>query len=154
MIPIAGIFLRIPNCSEVLLIARKRDYRIDTDQSVSQERTQFISLWLNPRTSAHALAIGEQISRGAPAPIGAINSLRHGVSEIVIGSQKYGEAVEIPWGDVKSAPWIGAAFAQTNLLRTAWMMRQGRLYMPGHTATIPIPIGTIGDIGILRPRSP
>ncbi|WP_147377745.1 hypothetical protein [Mesorhizobium waimense] len=68
-----------------------------------------------------------------------------------MGSQKYGEAIEIPWGEVRSSPWIGSAFAQTNLVRTAWLLRQGQLYMPGRKATISLPIGTIEEIGILGP---
>ncbi|RJT28940.1 hypothetical protein D3227_33190 [Mesorhizobium waimense] len=52
--------------SEVMVIARKRDRRIETLDSVADEPTQFINLWRNPVTSAHALAVGEKISRGAP----------------------------------------------------------------------------------------
>ena len=137
--------------SEVLLIARKRNSLADFDSSTTEEPTQFINLWLNPRTSAHALAVGEKISRGAPAPIGAVDYPKHGVSEIVVGSQKYGEAIEISWGEVRDAPWIGCAFAQTNLVRTAWLLRQGRLYLPGRVETLPIAMGTIDDIGILGP---
>lgn len=137
--------------SEVLIIARKRDRRIDSDDSVADEPTQFINLWRNPLTSSHALAVGEQISRRAPAPIGTVDFPRHGISEVVVGSQKYGEAIELPWGEVRSGPWIGSAFAQTNLVRTAWMLRHGRLYIPGRTATIPLPIGTIDSIGTLGP---
>ena len=123
----------------------------ETDASVAQYPTQFISLWRNPPTSAHALAVGEQISRGAGAPLGTITIPRHGISEIVVGSQKYGEAVEIPWGQVRSSPWLGAAFAQTNLTRTAWLMRQSHLYVPGLSALIPLPISTIGKIALLGP---
>ena len=137
--------------SEVLVIARKRDRSVDSDSSVANQPTEFVNLWHNPTTSAHALAVGDQISRGAPAPIGTTNAPRHGVSEILVGAKKYGETIEIPWGEVRSAPWIGCAFAQTNLVRTAWMMRQGRLYLQGRGSTIPIPIGTIGQIGILGP---
>jgi hypothetical protein len=137
--------------SEVLLIARKRNSLSDSDSSTAEEPSQFINLWLNPRTSAHALAIGEKISRGAAAPIGTADSPMHGVSEIVVGSQKYGEAIEIPWGEVRDAPWIGCAFAQTNLVRTAWALRQGRLYMPGRVEMLPIAMGTINDIGTLGP---
>lgn len=87
--------------SEVLIVARKRHRAKETDESVAQEPTQFINLWRNPRTSAHALAVGEQISRGAAAPVGRTDSLRHGISEILVGTQKYGEMVEIPWGEVR-----------------------------------------------------
>ncbi|WP_456668413.1 hypothetical protein [Bradyrhizobium sp. USDA 3240] len=137
--------------SEVMLIARKRKPKTETDAVIAAQPTQFINLWRNPRTSAHALAAGEQISRGAAAPIGTPEHPQHGVSEIVVGSEKYGETIEIPWGEVREAPWIGGAFAQTNLIRTAWMMRQGRLYFADRNDTVPFPVSKISDIGLLGP---
>jgi hypothetical protein len=137
--------------SELLLIARKRDRLSEDAESVADEPTQFINLWQNPRTSAHALAIGESISLGAPAPIGTPANIKHGISEVIIGAEKYGETLEIPWGDVREAPWIGCAFAQTSLIRTAWMMRQGRIYRPGRNQTVRVPVRRLGDIGILGP---
>jgi hypothetical protein len=137
--------------SEVLLIARKRDRLKDTDKSVADQPTQSINLWINPTSSAHALAIGEQVSRGASAPLGAAAQPRHDISEIIVGTRKYGESIEIPWGEVKTGPWLGCTFAQTNLIRTAWMLRQGRLYIPGRNQTIAIPVQRLGELGDLGP---
>jgi hypothetical protein len=83
--------------SEVLLIARKRDRRPDSAESITMQSTQFINLWRNPRTSVHSLALGEEILRGAPAPIGTLKKPNHGVSEMIVGTEKYGETLEIPW---------------------------------------------------------
>jgi autotransporter passenger strand-loop-strand repeat protein len=137
--------------SEVLLIAQKRDRLKDTDKSIADQPTQFINLWTNPTSSAHALAIAEQISRGASAPLGATTRPRHDISEIVVGTRKYGESIEIPWGEVRAGPWLGCTFAQTNLVRTAWMLRQGRLYIPGRNRTIAIPVQQLGKLGNLGP---
>jgi hypothetical protein len=136
--------------SEILFIARKRDRRRGAKELVSQQ-TQFINLWLNPKTSTHSLALGEEILRGAPAPIGTVEEPHHGIAEIIVGTEKYGEMLEIPWAQIKEGPWIGCAFAQTNLVRTAWLLKQGSVYQPGHNELIKIPIGTIGDIARLGP---
>ncbi|MFL6846451.1 MAG: hypothetical protein ACJ8ER_16410 [Allosphingosinicella sp.] len=135
--------------SEVLLIARKR--RHDRSDPTRPYATQFINLWQNPKTSAHALAVGGSIYRGAPAPIGDTQKARHSVSEVVVGNEKYGESLEIPWDQVRTGPWLGGAFAQTNLVRTAWFIRQGRLYLAGENRATAIPICPLGEVGSLGP---
>jgi hypothetical protein len=135
---------------ELLLIARKRS-AIRKDKLPVRDMTQFINLWQNPKTSAHALAVGEAILRGAPAPVGAIEKPIHGISEIVVGSDKYGEMLEIPWEDVRVGPWIGCAFAQTNLLRTAWLLKRGRFYQSGRNDTFALPVQNLKEIGTLGP---
>jgi hypothetical protein len=137
--------------SEVLLIARKRDRRASKKKPLVKHSTQFINLWRNPRTSAHSLAMGEEVLRGAPAPIGGARSVTHAIAEIVVGAEKYGETVEIPWDEVKKGPWIGCAFAQTNLIRTAWMLNSGHLYRPGRNQTVEIPIQPLKNIASLGP---
>ena len=137
--------------SEVLLIARKKDRRPKKGKAVVAHSTQFINLWRNPLTSAHSLALAEEITRGAPAPIGTTDGLRHAISEIVVGTEKYGETLEIPWSDVRTGPWIGCAFAQTNLLRTAWMLKSGQLYSPGQNQLFKIPIKPLKGIASLGP---
>ena len=137
--------------SEVLLIARKRDRLKDSDNAISDEPTRFVNLWRNPSSGTHALAIAERISLGAAAPLGTATKPEHGMSEIIVGTQKYGEVIELPWGMVRGNPWLGCAFAQTNLVRAAWTIRQGRLYFPGRNRTIPIPMRRLGDIGELGP---
>ena len=137
--------------SEVLLIARKRDRLKDSDKSVADEPTQFVNLWRNPSSSAYALAIAEQISRGAAAPLGSAIKPRHDMSELIVGTCKYGEAVELPWGAVRSDAWLGCAFAQTNLVRTAWFLRDGHLYRPGDNRVHALPVRKFGDLAILGP---
>lgn len=137
--------------SELLLIARKLDRSKESAKSIANQPTHFINLWRNPTSSAHALAIGEQISRGAPAPIGRPNTIHNGITEIAIGNRKFGESVEIPWSEVRGGPWLGCAFAQTNLLRTAWYLRQGQFYRPGRRQTISLPVQGLGNIAIFGP---
>lgn len=136
--------------SEVLIVARKK-MPARKGQPVVSPSTQFINLWRNPLTSAHSLALSEEITRGAAAPVGSVENPKHDVSEIVVGSEKYGETLEIPWSDVRTGPWIGCAFAQTNLLRTVWMLRSGQLYSPGENQLVKLPIKSLKNIASLGP---
>jgi hypothetical protein len=136
--------------SEVLIVARKRRPG-DTDAAVAGDRTQFINLWHNPGTSVQALSIGEAIARGAPAPLERNGQPFAGVSRVMIGGTQYGEAVEIPWADVRSGPWLGACFAQTELIRTVWFLRKGELFVPGRDITLSLPITALGKLGTLGP---
>lgn len=135
--------------SEVLLIARKR--RRDRKDVTAPHSTQFINLWKNPKTSAHALAVGGAVARGAPAPIRVRKKAPHGVSEILVGTEKYGETVEIGWDELRVGPWLGSAFAQTNLVRTAWFLRSGQLYSAGENKFRDIPICYLKQLGSLGP---
>jgi hypothetical protein len=136
--------------SEVLLLARKKRRVTRTSREVSA-KTQFINLWANPATSVHALAVVDAISRHGAAPIGGHGRPEHGVAEIFVGKEKFGEAIEILWDDLKAAPWIGGAFAQTNLVRASWFARHGLFYQPGQNKTPAIPITLLKNIGQLGP---
>lgn len=136
--------------SEVLLIARKRA-PTESAESLAAQPTQFISLWRNPTTSAHALALSERISKEGAAPLGTVKKPVHGVRELAIGTEKFGETVELPWGEVRDQPWVGACFAQTSLIRATWFLRFGKLYTPGRGQFAAIPICRLGDLAALGP---
>jgi hypothetical protein len=136
--------------SEVLVIARKR--RPDeTDQSVARSPTQFINLWQNPKSSAQALAVADIVARGAAAPLERDGTPHQGVSQIMVGAEKFGEMVEIPWGEVRRFPWLGSCLAQTELIRTTWFLRQGQLALPGRQNATAIPITPLGELGQIGP---
>lgn len=136
--------------SEVLIIARKRD-GLETNTDVANLPTQFINLWKNPSSSAEALAIAETVSRGASAPIERAGRPYHGISQILVGARKYGETLEIPWGEVRAAPWLGCCLAQTTLVRAVWFLRRGELVLPGRDDMSLIKVATLGSIGALGP---
>jgi hypothetical protein len=137
--------------SELLLIARKIDRTRETARSIASQPTHFINLWRNPTSSAHALAIGEQVSRRPPAPIGTVAAVRHGITELAIGNLKFGEMIEVPWGEVRAGQWLGCAYAQTDLVRTVWFLRKGQFYRPGRRNTVPLPVQRLGDVAIFGP---
>jgi hypothetical protein len=72
-------------------------------------------------------------------------------ADIMVGSSKYGEMIEIPSQEANPAQWIGTAFAHTDLVRIAWMLRQGSVSLTKGCAPVSIPMTTIGAIGLLGP---
>ena len=133
------------------MLARKKSRKTQSSQPKVAASTQFISLWKNPATTAHALAVVDSISRNGAAPLGQIKKLEHGISEVFVGREKFGEAVEVLWDEVKTGPWIGSAFAQTNLVRAAWFLRNGLIYQPGKNQMTPIPVTLLKGLGELGP---
>jgi hypothetical protein len=133
--------------SEVLLVAVKN--RGETRSKVGR-RTTFVNLWKNPSTIAEALATAEAIAQTEAAEIGTPEKPQHGISSIKIGTRKIGEALSLPVEQVRGAPWIGCAFAHTELVRAALLLRQGVLLLPG-LAPLALPIVRLGDIAILGP---
>ena len=133
--------------SEVLLIARKRG----ATASGTRPTTIFISLWVNPDTSVEALATADAIFRTKPAAIGTPAAPEAGVAPLIIGRRKIGEAIAIPTDQVRGKPWLGAAFAQTDLVRAAWYLREGRLFLPGSSRLHKIPICRLSQIAELGP---
>jgi hypothetical protein len=108
-------------------------------------------LWRNPVTSAEALAVADAILQDGAAEIGKAGKPEHGVTTLLIGDRKYGESVSIALSDLQSTPWIGCAFAQTDLVRAAWYLRRGSPLFPGSRDLFPVGIVRLGDIATLGP---
>ena len=136
--------------SEALVIARKRAPK-ETNQISGELPTQFINLWKNPSASAHALAVGDRITSEAAAPVGTPAKPRHGVCSLMVGNTKYGEMIELPWGELRLGPWLGGCFAQTELVRAAWFLRQGYVYIPGRNRMEAVPVQPLKRIATLGP---
>ena len=92
--------------SEVLVVARRKRDKSDGKDA----ETIFVNLWGNPSSSGDALAIAAEINAKKAAPLGTIAKPVHGISELRVGSHKFGEMLSIPWklvGDLwegKSCP--------------------------------------------------
>lgn len=133
--------------SEVLLVARKGK----TIKGTRDVETVCVNLWENPRTAAAGLAVADAILSTAPGRVGEGARARHGTAPLMIGARKMGEAIAIPWRDLREGPWIGCAFAQTDLVRAAWGLRRGYLQLPGHKKLFTIPLKSLSDLGELGP---
>jgi len=134
--------------SEVLVVAQKRGAATGDSE---KKATAFVNLWVNPKTSADALAVADAILRNEPAPIGDAEKPNLAVTPLFVGERRIGETLSIPTAQLRQAPWIGGAFAQTALVRAAWYLRAGGLLVPGAQKITPLKIARLTDIATLGP---
>lgn len=142
-------FSESANYSDVLLVARKRLPTERRDGSKDKTCT-FINLWRNPTATADALALGESIEASSPAPIGSAAHPFHGTTNLMIGTDKWGELVSIPLQELWGNLWPGSAFAHTELVRANWLLRQGKLVLPGARTAHDVqlcPLEKLGELG-------
>lgn len=126
--------------SEILFVARKR---------VEKElpgRTTYISLWRNPRSIHEAIDLANRIVH-APEAVTVEGS---GITTVSGPSGKLGEITTMP-AALGKQNWVGALFAQTELLRISWHLENGALRVPGKPDMMPIPVCRLDSIGALGP---
>ena len=136
--------------SEILLVAKKLG-RNESRDSTAGSTCTFISLWRNPDATADSLSLGESLSTLRAAPIGTPEDATHGIASIEIGTQKWGEALTIPLGELRGQPWLGCAFAQTELTRANWHLRRGHLALPAASRFETVPLCRLDQLGVLGP---
>jgi hypothetical protein len=138
-------FSESTNLSEVMLVARK----LERGEDISGKSTVVINLWRNPDTAFEALAIYHTL-QNQPDPPGVRGQ---GALEFPLGKEKLGEALSFPWEEVRQWPaWIlPCAFAQSDLIRAAYFITKGELWLPGRRGFAPIPLKPLGDFAVLGP---
>lgn len=138
-------FSESTSLSEVLLVARKKDGENDGCDTP----TIALNLWRNPTTAFDALAVFHALLDNSPPP--AID--QQGAKEIYIGRVKAGEALAFSWKEIKEWPmWmLPVAFAQSDLIRAAYHLMRGRLWLPGYGIRRVIPLRPLKDFGTLGP---
>ena len=126
--------------SELLFIARK----LDSDEKPG--RTTYISLWRNPRSIHEAMHLANAIEH-----VGSVVGIEEsGITGAMSGEGKLAELMTLPAASPDDI-WLGALFAQVELLRIAWHLSRGRLSLPGSTEKTPIPLCQLSDLGALGP---
>ena len=132
--------------SEVLVIARKVD---DPHKAPPSEgEVVCLNLWKNPTTVVEALSIAHSLNRATPPDI----ATGQGAHEVMLGDVKFGEAVVVPWADIRDASWMPpCAFAQSDLLRTANHLVKGSVHLPGAGAVGNVPLCPLQQLGVLGP---
>jgi hypothetical protein len=109
--------------SEVLVVASKRDAGSKDDGAVT-----CVNLWRNPTNSWEALGVARTLTQGEAPSLLA----NQGAQPVMVGDVKFGEALSVPWAEIKGKSWmLACAFAQTELLRTAFNLAKGEVYLPG-----------------------
>lgn len=140
-------FSESTSLSEVLLVAEKLDN--GTESRRASRPVVGVNLWKNPTTSFDALAVANQLLKAAPPDI----EKGQGAVHLGLGDTKFGEAVSIPWNDLKEQYlWLlPCAFAQSDLIRAAYRLLQNRLWIPGSKVLSPIPLSPLSSLGSLGP---
>lgn len=70
----------------------------------------------------------------------------------MLGDVKFGEAVTVPWVDIRDSLWMPpCAFAQSELLRVVHHLVKGNLQLPGGSGTGKIPLCPLQQLGGLGP---
>ena len=132
--------------SEVLVIARKVD---DPHKAPPSEgEVVCLNLWKNPTTVVEALSIAHSLNSATPPDI----ATGQGAHEVMLGDVKFGEAVSVPWVDIRDSSWMPpCAFAQSDLLRTAHHLVKGRVNLPGTGAVGNVSLCPLRQLGSLGP---
>ena len=126
--------------SELLFIARK----LGSGEKPGQ--TTYISLWRNPRSIHEAMHLANAIEQ-----VGSVVGIEEaGITGAMSGNAKLAELMTLPAASPDDI-WLGALFAQVELLRIAWHLARGRLSIPGVTEKVPIPLCQLHDLGALGP---
>ncbi|MGH6851365.1 MAG: N-6 DNA methylase [Methylocella sp.] len=125
--------------SEVLFVAR----RLRDKERVAS--THYINLWRNPRSIHEALDLSDRVI--TQMQIAKIDDV--GITTIRSPSGKLGEVVTLPapQGDTN---WIGALFAQTQLLRAYRILKEkNSLCLPESQTLCPIPLCRLSELAEL-----
>ena len=132
--------------SEVLIVARKGDE--PQAGAPADGNVICLNLWKNPTTVIEALAIAHSVGRASPPDI----ATGQGAHEVLLGEKKFGEAVTIPWASVRDGLWMPpSAFAQSDLIRAAYHLMRGALWIPRKGAAGNVRLCPLRSIGSLGP---
>lgn len=127
--------------SELMFVARK------LKKNEQAGETTYVNLWHNPRTIYEAMDVAERVRMCTPAKLGeATLSSVQGAD-----GRKLAEVVSLSAAKGEDQ-WVGVQFAQIWTLRTAIMLGNGTLTIPG-TNAIDVPLcklGLLGDLGYDR----
>jgi len=138
-------FSESTSLSEVLIVAQKKNNKEIKDQPLI-----CINLWRNPATAFDALAIYHGLKNN-PLPVELPRG--QGALELVLGKEKIAEVLTYSWDEVKNwSSWLlSCAFAQSDLIRAAYHLLQGRLWLPGFGVKGQFPLAPLSSFGSLGP---
>ncbi|MCK4374221.1 MAG: SAM-dependent DNA methyltransferase, partial [Candidatus Brocadiae bacterium] len=140
-------FSESTHLSEVLLVAVKNDRK--GRQEEGRRRVTAVNLWHNPTTPFEALAVARALRQGAAPDVES----GQGALELRLGTRKLGEAVSMPWEYLKRQDgWLlPCAFAQADLIRAAYHLLQGRVWLPGSGLCGELAMAALGSFAEIGP---
>ncbi len=146
-------FSESTDLSEVLVLAAKLEDRglkpPAQGEVAAPRRVTAVNLWRNPTTAFEALAVARALEGDGAPDIAA----GQGALGIFLGNEKFGEAVALPWDEMKNWDlWmLPFAFAQSDLIRVAYHLRHGTLWLPGYGQVGEMSLCPLGELGELGP---
>lgn len=143
--PLQWNFSESTDLSEVLLVARKENPKAPEPAGA----TVALNLWRNPATNFDALAVCQALKTRTAPDIAS----GQGALEVFVGHEKFGEAISYPWEDLKAwGSWImPCAFGQSELLRVAYQLIRGQLYLPGYGQSGAVALSPLNTFATLGP---
>ena len=106
-------------------------------------------MWRNTKTPVDALALADAILQSEPIEIDGSTSLSSSVSPLIVDNIKRGEMLNVSWSSLREGQWYTCSFAQTDLVRTAHFLRQGKINFPVESVFKDIPIVPLKEVGEL-----
>ncbi|MBM4284283.1 MAG: hypothetical protein FJ128_03390 [Deltaproteobacteria bacterium] len=143
-------FSESTSLSEILLVAHKREEVNDNNKISNNNLLTCINLWRNPDTAFDALTVYFGLQNNVlPKPIPEAQ----GALELLVGKKKIAEILTFKWEECKNWPlWLlPCAFAQSDLIRAAYHLLQGRLWLPGFGVKGELPLAPLNAFGSLGP---
>ena len=125
--------------SEIMFIARKLKKNEPAGQTV------YINLWVNPTAIYEAMELAEHVRQCTPAQLEGTTT----ASIKTLSGRKFAEVVALA-PTAGEAQWTGVQFAQVMVLRTAVLMGQGQIMVPGKEA-VAVALCALGELGQLGP---
>lgn len=134
--------------AEILFIGKKIDR--SKGQSKRTSTTTCVNLWMNFKTPVDALAFADALSKVTPAPlVGQNNSFP--ICSVSIGGTKRAEVISMPWEEMRRGQWFPNNFAQTDIVRAAYFLRHGKLYIPTRGIVREIATTPLSELGSFGP---
>jgi len=128
--------------SEALVVAQK------VSQPKQKRKTVFVNLWRNPKSIVEALALSQLIRDSDPLEISNLKA----PTSLNMDSLKFGEAIAVQQKALPSISWsLPCAYAQSDLLRSAYALRSGELILPGLRERARVPVCGLKSLVELGP---
>ena len=132
--------------SEVLVVARK----LGGSQQNKTGNVICVNLWKNPR-KIEGLTLAHSLMKISASKLPTLER-SGGAHSLFVGDRKFGEVVAVPWNELKNELWsFPCSFAQSELVRTSYGLRRGRMRLPGEKSAHVIPVCPLGKLGELGP---
>jgi len=115
-----------------------------------EDQVVAVNLWHNPNNSFEALAVAFALTHQGDVPnVSSPSTAR----TVMVGDTKIAEAISLPWSELKTkADWmLPSSFAQADLVRVAYHLERGQVWMPGIGPVGNVPLAPLGQFGSLGP---